>query len=172
MDRERRQHDDGDLKLDSKMREYVNARKDYNELLRSIYAETDTTKRAALIDKLAKQNEKLVLIAGALRDMWNSLTRSDRTNQSIADLEQDLVKYKQDIQSFQSTSDEQTRLSMVYSDMNAGVVRDRALYFVHILIVLILIIFTFVMFVMRGVSSGVEAVTAPIVGATSSMTAP
>jgi len=156
---------DGDSKVDSRMHEYVKAREEYTALLRSIYAETDTAKRAVLTAKLTKQNEKLVSIAAALRDMWNSLTRSERTNRSIADLEQDLVKYRHDIQSFQSANDEQTRLSMVYSDMNQGVIKDRALYFVHILVVLILLIFTFVMFVMRGVSSGVssavETVTAP-----------
>jgi hypothetical protein len=58
----------------------------------------------------------------------------------------------------------------VYTDMNSGAVRDRATYFVHIIVVFILLIFTFVMFVMRGVSSVASAVAAPIVDATSSMT--
>jgi bifunctional pyridoxal-dependent enzyme with beta-cystathionase and maltose regulon repressor activities len=129
---------DSSIKLDSKMREYVNARKEYTDLLKSIYAETDVTKRAALIAKLEKQNEKLVAIAAALRNMWNSLTRNDRTNRSISDLDNDLEKYKQDIQSLQSANDEHTRLTMVYTDMNSGVVKDRATYFVHIIVVFIL----------------------------------
>jgi len=158
------------IKLEAKMREYAKARKEYTDLLKSIYAETDVTKRAALITKLEKQNEKLVAIAGALRDMWNSLTRNDRTNRSISDLDNDLEKYKQDIQSLQTANDEHTRLTMVYTDMNSGAVRDRATYFVHIIVVFILLIFTFVMFVMRGVSSVASAVAAPIVDATSSMT--
>jgi hypothetical protein len=157
--------DNGDeqhIKLQSKMREYAKARKDYTDLLKSIYAETDITKRAALITKLEKQNEKLVAIAGALRDMWNSLTRNDRTNRSISDLDNDLEKYKQDIQSLQTANDEHTRLTMVYTDMNSGAVRDRATYFVHIIVVFILLIFTFVMFVMRGVSSVASGVASAV----------
>ena len=161
-----RDNDDDDesehIKLESKMREYAKARKEYTDLLKSIYAETDVTKRATLINKLEKQNEKLVAIAGVLRDMWNSLTRNDRTNRSISDLDNDLEKYKQDIQSLQMANDEHTRLTMVYTDMNSGAVRDRATYFVHIIVVFILLIFTFVMFVMRGVSSVASGVTSGV----------
>ena len=152
--------------VDAKMREYATAREEYNVLLRSIYKETDTAKQAKLINKLADQNEKLTSIAQSLLDAWNRLSRTDRTNRSIRDLEDDLVQYRQDVQSFQSANDERTRLAMMYTDLNQGVVIDRALYFVHIIVVLILLIFAFVMFVMRGVTSGVssavEAVAAPI----------
>lgn len=157
--------------IDSKMREYAKAREEYNVLLHSIYTETDTAKRAKLINNLADQNKKLESIAQSLLNAWNRMNRNDRTNRSITDLENDLVQYRQDVQSFQGANDERTRLTMMYGDINQGVVIDRALYFVHIVIVLILLIFTFVMFVMRGVSSGVssavEAVAAPITDATS-----
>ena len=159
--------------VDAKMREYATAREEYNVLLHSIYTETDTARRATLINKLAGQNEKLTSIAQSLLDAWNRLSRTDRTNRSIRDLEDDLVQYRQDVQSFQGANDERTRLAMMYTDLNQGVIIDRALYFVHILVVLILLIFTFVMFVMRGVTSGVssavDAVAAPITDMTSSM---
>jgi hypothetical protein len=158
--------------VDAKMREYATAREEYTVLLKSIYAETDTAKQAKLINKLAGQNEKLTSIAQSLLDAWNRLSRTDRTNRSIRDLEDDLVQYRQDVQSFQSANDERTRLAMMYTDLNQSVVIDRAFYFVHIVIVLILLIFAFVMFVMRGVTSGVssavEAVAAPINDAVSS----
>jgi len=152
--------------IDSKMKEYSKARDEYNVLLKSIYAETDTAKQAKLINKLADENKKLKSIAQSLLDAWNKLSRNDRTNRSIRDLEDDLVQYRQDVQSFQGANDERTRLAMMHTDLNQGVVVDRALYFVHIVVVLILLIFTFVMFVMRGVSSGVssavDAVAEPI----------
>ena len=152
--------------VNAKMREYATARDEYNVLLRSIYSETDTAKQVKLINKLAGQNEKLTSIAQSLLDTWNRLSRNDRTNRSIRDLEDDLVQYRQDVQSFQGANDERTRLTMMYADLNQGVIIDRALYFVHILVVLILLIFAFVMFVVRGVTSGVssavDAVAAPI----------
>ena len=151
--------------IDDTMKEYQTARASYVALLKTIYAETDPTKRNASIAEVKVQNETLVGIAKSLLSQWDALNRTPATNQSLSELRDDLVRYQQDLETMKGLKDETTRLNMMYNNVTGDVSANRVTYYAYIIIVFILLLFVFVLFALRSilgsVASTVETVLEP-----------
>lgn len=151
--------------IDDTMKEYQTARASYATLLKTVYAETDPTKRSASIAEVKVQNEKLVGIAQTLLSHWSELSRSPATNQSLSELKDDLVRYQQDLETMKTLKDETTRLGMMYNNITGDVTANRITYYTYIIVVFILLLLMFVLFALRsilgGVASTVERVLEP-----------
>jgi hypothetical protein len=140
------------MTLDDTMTQYQTARAQYKQLIASVYAETDPTRKAAILASLRPQNQKLVDSAQALMTMWNSISTTSTTNQTLASLTTDIQQYQQDLETMKGYTDETTKLSMIYADKTGDASANRTVYFVYIIIILILLVAVFVMFVLRGIS--------------------
>ena len=151
--------------IDDTMKEYQTARASYVALLKTIYAETDPTKRNASIAEVKVQNETLVGIAKSLLSQWDALNRTPATNQSLSELRDDLVRYQQDLETMKGLKDETTRLNMMYNNVTGDVSANRVTYYAYIIIVFILLLLVFVLFALRSilgsVASTVETVLEP-----------
>ena len=151
--------------INDTMKEYQTARASYVSLLKTVYAETDPTKRNASIAQVKVQNETLVSIAQSLLSQWDALNRTPITNQSLSELRDDLVRYQQDLETMKGLKDETTRLSMMYNDVTGDVSANRITYYAYIIIIFVLLLLMFVLFALRsvlgGVSSAVETVLEP-----------
>ena len=134
---------------------YKTTRASYVTLLNSVYAETDPTKRNQSIAQLQVQNQTLVSIAQTLLSQWYALSRTPATNQSLAELENDLVRYQQDLETMKGLKDETTRLSMIYANITGDVSANRTVYYFYIVAVFVLLLLVFVLFALRTVLGGV-----------------
>uniref|UniRef100_A0A6C0HLS1 Uncharacterized protein n=1 Tax=viral metagenome TaxID=1070528 RepID=A0A6C0HLS1_9ZZZZ len=143
--------------IDDTMAQYKRARAGYIALLKTVYAETDPAKRNASIAQVSVQNEKLVGIAQTLLSQWDALNRTPATNQSLSELKDDLVRYRQDIETMKGLKDETTRLNMMYANITGDVSANRTTYYAYIIIVFVLLILMFVLFALRSVLGGVAS---------------
>jgi len=139
------------------MKEYQTARASYVALLKTVYAETDPTKRNASIAQVKVQNETLVNIAQSLLSQWDALNRTPITNQSLSELRDDLVRYQQDLETMKGLKDETTRLNIMYNDVTGDVSANRITYYAYIIIVFILLLLMFVLFALRSILGGVAS---------------
>ena len=140
------------MTLDDTMAQYQTARAQYKQLIASVYAETDPAKKAAIIASLKPQNQKLVDTAQTLMTMWNTISTTDVTNQTLAGLTTDIQQYQQDLETMKGYSDETTKLGMIYADKTGDASANRTVYFIYIILILVLLVAVFVMFVLRGIS--------------------
>ena len=143
---------------DDTMAQYRSARTEYVALLKKVYAENDPAKRAGIVASLRSQNRKLVDIAQTLLDTWSTLNSSPTSNQTLSDLRQDLVRYRQDLEIMKGYKDETKKLNMIYEDTTGDVSSTRITYLVYVVIILFLLIAVFAMFVLRGISGTVSSV--------------
>ena len=143
--------------INDTMKEYQTARASYVALLKTVYAETDPTKRNVSIAQIKTQNETLVNIAQSLLSQWDVLTRTPITNQSLSELRDDLVRYQQDLETMKGLKDETTRLNMMYNDVTGDVSANRVTYYAYIIVVFILLLLMFVLFTLRSVLGGVAS---------------
>jgi hypothetical protein len=138
--------------IDDTMAQYRAARADYVNMLKTVYTQTDSARRAAIIESLKSRNQRLVGIAQSMLGIWTTLNSTPTSNQTLNDLQQDLVKYQQDLETLKGYKDENTKLNMIYADMTGDVTANRFVYFGHIIVILILLVAVFVMFVLRGIT--------------------
>ena len=154
--------------INDTMTKYKNARASYVALLKTIYAENDPNKRNVSIEQLRIQNQTLIGIAQTLLSQWDAVNRTPATNQSLSELKDDLVRYKQDLETMKGLKDETTRLNMMYADITGDVSANRITYYTYIIVVFILLLLVFVLFVLRsilgGVTTAVETVLPPSSG--------
>lgn len=139
--------------VDDTMAQYRSARSEYVSLLKSVYNERDAEKRSSIVVNLKNQNQKLVGIAQSLLNIWSTVSSTPTSNQTLNDLQQDLVKYQQDLETLKGYKDENTKLNMIYADMTGDASANRVLYFVYVIVILILLVAVFVMFVLRGITA-------------------
>lgn len=147
--------------IDSTMAQYQTARAKYVQLLKSLYAEQDPDKRTPIMQNIRSQNSILVGIANTLLGQWDTLNRTPATNQTLSELNQDLVQYKQDLETMKTLKDETTKLNMIYANKTGDVAENRIKYFIYIIVVLILLILVFLLFVLRSVMATVVETVLP-----------
>lgn len=141
--------------IDDTMKEYQTARTSYAALLKTVYTETDPTKRNVSIAQVKVQNEKLVSIAQSLLSQWDALNRTPATNQSLSELKDDLVRYQQDLETMKGLKDETTRLNMMYTNITGDVSANRITYYAYIIVIFVLLLLVFVLFALRSILGGV-----------------
>jgi hypothetical protein len=139
--------------LNDLMNQYTTARADYVTALKAAYTDTDTTSRQSKITALQAKNATLVGIATNLVSMWSALSASENSNQALTNLDADLVRYRQDLDTMKGIKDETTKLNTIYADITGDVSANRTMYLVYVIVVLVLLVAVFVMFVLRGISS-------------------
>ena len=139
--------------LDGLMNQYTAARGEYVTALKAAYVDTNATTRQAKITDLQVKNATLVGIATNLLSMWSALSTSASSNQTLSDLNADLVRYRQDLEKMKGIKDETTKLNTIYTDVTGDVSANRTMYLVYVIVVLVLLVAVFVMFVLRGISS-------------------
>jgi cell shape-determining protein MreC len=148
--------------VDDTMAQYRAAREDYVNMLKTVYTQRDTATRSAIIESLKSRNQRLVGIAQSMLGIWRTLSSTPTSNQTLNDLQQDLVKYQQDLETLKGYKDENTKLNMIYADMTGDVTANRIMYFGHVIVILILLVAVFVMFVLRGISETMTSVVESI----------
>ena len=157
--------------LDGLMKQYTDARAEYVTALNAAYIDTNATTRATKIAALQAKNTTLVGIATSLLAMWSALSTSATSNQTLTDLNADLVTYRQDLDKMKGIKDETTKLNTIYADITGDVSANRVMYLVYVIIVLVLLVAVFVMFVLRGISSVGSSVAETILPAAGSQVA-
>lgn len=153
--------------LDRAMREYTAAKQNYQRMVRMALEEKDPAKRSEYLGAIRTENQRLVRVVEGLMAAWSegNLQHSEKAQQKVIDLEQELQNFQKQLDSIQTKQDTIVQLQSVLTTLTSDNSTARTTYYGYIIAVLVLLVVVFIMFVYSYMSSAVSAITTSVTNA-------
>lgn len=152
--------------------DYVDAKQNYQRLIRSALQEQDSTKRAADMKAIAAENERLITIVTGLMAAWSAgdLEGNELAKQKVVDLENELAGFEEQTSKLTQKRDIIDQLKTVLATLTSENSSTRKTYYGYIVAILVLLIVVFIFFVYSYASSAISAVTSAVESVTAPVT--
>lgn len=161
--------------LNQALRDYNNAKQNYQRMLRQALAETDSARRQEALQSVEAENRRLVTVVEGLVQAIQE--GESQQYDHIDDLNSQIEQYKEDLEYMRGKSDKIIQLRELLASLTNESSNDRKQYYGYIVGILVLLIVVFVFFVysyaasvINTVTETVSSVTAPVTEAVGSVT--
>ena len=167
-----------DAELSRAMKDYENAKQNYQRLVRQAASETDSTRRSEFIKSAEAENARLIKIVEGLIQVLNEGEVHSKSfpPSKIDQLNKDLEHYKEEVEYIRGSNDRIAQLRELLASVSNESSNDRKQYYGYIVGILVLLIIVFVFFVysyassvISAVSETVSSVVAPVSEASTSL---
>lgn len=150
-----------DAELSQAMKDYENAKQNYQRLVRQATTEQDSTKRLEFIKAAEAENGRLIKIVQGLIQVLNEGDSQSKLfpPSKIDQLEKELQSYKEEVEYIRGSNDRISQLRELLASVSNESSNDRKQYYGYIVGILVLLIVVFVFFVYSYASSVINAVT-------------
>jgi hypothetical protein len=158
--------------LSRAMKDYENAKQNYQRLVRQAVSEPDSTKRTEYLQAAEAENARLVKVVEGIIQV---LSEGDSQGKmypasSVDDLNDDLESYQSDLEFMRNSNDKIVQLRELLSTLTNESSNDRKQYYGYIVGILVLLIIVFVFFVYSYAASVINAVTETVTSVTAPVT--
>lgn len=150
-----------DAELSQAMKDYENAKQNYQRLVRQAAYEINSTKRAEFIKAAEAENGRLIkIVQGLIQALREGEAQSKMFPPSkIDELEKELQKYKEEVEYIRGSNDKISQLRELLATVSNESSNERKQFYGYIVGILVLLIIVFVFFVYSYASSVISAVS-------------
>lgn len=164
--------------LNQALRDYNDAKQNYQRMLRQALSENDSSKRTEALQAVEAENKRLVTVVEVLvRAITEGELQHKNQSEQVEDLNKHIQQYKEDLEYMRGKSDKVIQLRELLATLTNESSNDRKQYYGYIVGILVLLIIVFVFFVysyaasvINSVTETVASVTAPVTEAAAGLT--